>query len=647
MTKNVLVNFFILCFISLNIISCREELPLIENQSDSKNEISIGKFKIKHLTDEQFQKIPEIKQKLIEFQNKIQNPDTLGKSIYNETYDFTIQTEEVSEVENDGKISYTFLITRENPIEGISLENLLMYNENGIYKFSLIQYNVPQEEITNYFNGYQINLKDKIITIELNPDNIILSKIVPCLVTKYLWISTSSNYNGLHSPFQGAYWSSSHNSYGYYQAISEMGYCEDGSTGFTGGGGSTIPTTGSNQGAGPQNYLLGNKLLNLMYPITYDTEINAKKTWIRSNEDFRDFLVYYYHDLNQQSQDALNFCKWICDFAYDNRDSIALEKIDNWINWYLSFQLSNVNAKEYFSQHPNDLEMIFNSDIDYTNSEDMSAANSVANVITDILINEQNGTIGNLSSNWIGLDALKQKVQSWISKGVYTTARYSRDYLVVPLSKYANNNPTKIAWLNTYVIDKIRNEAVVPLVNFNENTMSWGDLFNIWLFELTPGNYSNNTINFTNSSNVINGNNLYNPSTNAVKNFPKGNNTPGGTLLNIQSKLANGLEVGQTTSGYFKYDVNAFYSTLSNVNIGIQMLGSFPITATVISKSTNTAVVRFHISNDLGWESGTRFIKGTNGSGNQGVLSNKPVGSGLHLGGTITNNFTWTETINF
>lgn len=210
--------------------------------------------------------------------------------------------------------------------------------------------------------------------------------------------------------------------------------------------------------------------------------------------------------------------------------------------------------------------------------------------------------------------------------------------------KVGKKYPSTIYWSNKG-IDKIRLEAVTPMVNFNENTMSWSDLFNIWLFELTPNKYANNIINFTNSSNIINGNNIYNPSTNAVKNFPKGNSS--GVILDIQSKLANGLKIGDTADGYFRYDVNAFYSTISNSNIGIQMLGSFPITAKVISISGRSAVVQFHIYNDLGWESGTRFIKGQNGGGNQGVIDNKNVGEGLHLGGTIRNNFTWTETINF
>jgi hypothetical protein len=68
----------------------------------------------------------------------------------------------------------------------------------------------------------------------------------------------------------------------------------------------------------------------------------------------------------------------------------------------------------------------------------------------------------------------------------------------------------------------------------------------------------------------------------------------------IYSKLANGLSVGQIVEGYFKYDTGAFYLTLSNANLGIQMLGSFPIIATIISKSGNTAVVQFSITNNLG-----------------------------------------------
>lgn len=302
------------------------------------------------------------------------------------------------------------------------------------------------------------------------------------------------------------------------------------------------------------------------------------------------------------------------------------------------------------------MDVIFYTDVDFSNADDVDFINTSTNTIVDLLINNKNNTLSNLDYSWPNLDDLKQKVKNAISKGIYTTAKYTRDYLYIPMVKVGKKYPSTIYWSNKG-IDKIRLETVAPMVNFNENTMSWSDLFNIWLFELTPNKYANNIINFTNSSNIINGNNIYNPSTNAVKNFPKGDwkdtsvNPP---LLvpyldKLKSSLQNGtLTTGSTLSGYFNYNTNAFYATVfQQQNLGIQMLGSFPITGKVLSKTSHSAIIQFTISNDLGWESGTRFIKGQNGGGNQGVIDNKDVGDGLHLGGTITNIFIWTETVEF
>jgi hypothetical protein len=320
-----------------------------------------------------------------------------------------------------------------------------------------------------------------------------------------------------------------------------------------------------------------------------------------------------------------------------------------------SYFTSNHNAALYLNSNPEDFDLFVMSDIDYNEPDDIAIANNAANIVADILINNKNETLNQLNYNWPSANEIKAKITNAISKGVYTTAKYARNYLYLPLQKVSNKYPSTINWSNK-VIDAVRIDAVAPLVNFNTNTMGWGDLFNIWMFELTPGHFSNNTLNFTGVSNVISGNNIFNPTTNAVINFPKGDwkdisvNPP--TQIPFIDKLKSTLNnsnvlAGTTLEGYFTYNVNAFYSTLSNGNVGIQMLGSFPIKSTVISKSGNTAIIEFYIHNNLGWESGTRFIKGENGGSNQGVIDNKTVGSGLHLGGTITNTFTWRETIDF
>ncbi len=380
------------------------------------------------------------------------------------------------------------------------------------------------------------------------------------------------------------------------------------------------------------------------------SELSAEEyTYIQNNQYIGgQLLSYFYNNLNQNNTQLLHWSiNYFKNEVNSNISSItAWKEFEKWLNWYSSYILSRPLYQNYYTNHIDNMQFIFFNDIDITNTEDFDMMTASADIVADILINQQNGTLSNLDISWPNLETLKQKVKNAISKGVYTTAKYTRNYLYLPMYKLGVKYPSTVYWSNK-AIDKIRIEAVTPMVNFNENTMGWGDLFNIWLFELTPSHFSNNTINFTNASNVVNGNNIYNPATNAVKNFPKGNDTLGGSLLNIQSKLANGLGIGQTAQGYFKYDVNAFYSTLANANIGIQMIGSYPIYAKVLSKSSHSAVVQFTINNDLGWESGTRFVKGENGGSNQGVIPNKPVGTGIHLGGTITNTYIWTETISF
>lgn len=177
----------------------------------------------------------------------------------------------------------------------------------------------------------------------------------------------------------------------------------------------------------------------------------------------------------------------------------------------------------------------------------------------------------------------------------------------------------------------------------DNNTMNWDDLFKIWLFELEEFGSGNN-ISFTGTSNVINGNNLYNATTNAVYTFPKGNPSK---LPDIKTGLANGtFNVGSPPIiGTFHYDFAQYYATLSNNNVGIQMIGSYPISAKVISKNNGVAVIQFYIYNTLGWDSATRFVK--NGQQTIGVIQDKPIHQGLHLGGNLNNTYTWTEIITF
>lgn len=354
----------------------------------------------------------------------------------------------------------------------------------------------------------------------------------------------------------------------------------------------------------------------------------AQQNYLYSNQEIVTQIYNYLQTYGQPDNEN----GW-----YDNYQAVQFAF------WAVEYLMSSSTYTAYFKQHPQDLDILFG-----LGTENMEYNSAFANVYSDLLIARKNNTLSQLENNWPNLNELKQKIRDAITVGIYTTAKITRDKLIVPLKKYAQKYDQDFYWTNRLIIDPVRIHAVTPMVNFNPDTMGWGDLFNIWLFELSPGHFPNHTISFTNNSNVVNGNNLYNPSTNAVKNFPKGNyintNIPFITQLTsgLQSNIYN---VGSVVDGYFTYDVNAFYNTTSNANLGIQMLGSFPIKATVLTKNNGAANVRFNIDNTLGWESATRFIKGENG--NEGIFNNKPVGEGIHLGGNLINTYRWTEIINY
>lgn len=329
-----------------------------------------------------------------------------------------------------------------------------------------------------------------------------------------------------------------------------------------------------------------------------------------NNIEIRDYLMDYFIT-NSQSLDAGNFVKWSINFLYQNQNVTWVQ----FQNWFID------------------------GNLDFQNIADVEFAKDLSILSNDLVFANQNGTLNQLQASWPNWEKVKQKIKNSIAQGVHQTAKIVKTYYdEVTSNPYTNNAATRVV-LNVY-IDALRNE-IKQITNMNKDTMNWQDLYNIWLFELMPNPYS--SINFTWNSNVINGNTLYNANTNAVYKFPKGSPD---MMNDIKNGLSNGtFNVGNSMSRYFHYNFTQYYATLSNNNIGIQMLGSYPIKATVVSKSGNSAVVRFYIFNTLGWESATRFVQ--TGDGTIGVIPNKEIGEGIHLGGNLENTYTWEEIIMF
>ena len=269
----------------------------------------------------------------------------------------------------------------------------------------------------------------------------------------------------------------------------------------------------------------------------------------------------------------------------------------------------------------------------------------IAEAFAEFLTNENQS---NLNLGAPKLLELQQYTQDVISEGVVSVAKYLRK-VYLAAKKYCDQNPSHLVLYNSFIIEPIRTGAN-NVTNKNSETFSWGDLFSIWIFEL--GNYpyrslpkyalSGNvpTISILQDADVITGNNINDPSINAFKNLS--------SVKNLRTDVKNNLKLGTlNVNGIieepFTFDTNEYYGSLATQNIAKIFLGSFQTKAVIISKNSNSAVVKFYVENLSGWESATRFIKAE--GGNSSIIDNKPRGSGINLGGNLGQIYEWTESI--
>lgn len=114
--------------------------------------------------------------------------DQIGKSIYNEMYDFTIYTDAAKLVESTSSNahSYTFSIGRDNDASN-AIENLVFsYNEsNDDYKTGLITYDFTATQKQEYMTNGHVSTPYEISfsPLEIDIDEVLNKSVLPCTVT--------------------------------------------------------------------------------------------------------------------------------------------------------------------------------------------------------------------------------------------------------------------------------------------------------------------------------------------------------------------------------------------------------------------------------------------------------------------------------
>lgn len=100
------------------------------------------------------------------------------------------------------------------------------------------------------------------------------------------------------------------------------------------------------------------------------------------------------------------------------------------------------------------------------------------------------------------------------------------------------------------------------------------------------------------------------------------------------------------TNYEWNYGRPEFWDGVTDANVVTSFLGSYTTKITVEDNEDGSYELNYEVNNHTGWESGTRLRQDINADGTHDeIIPNKERGEGIHLGGTISQKFTWSETV--
>ena len=183
-------------------------------------------------------------------------------------------------------------------------------------------------------------------------------------------------------------------------------------------------------------------------------------------------------------------------------------------------------------------------------------------------------------------------------------------------------------------LDELK-EHINPMVESDPNKMDWEDLFTMWLFELGASNMDinmeNNNINF-----------VFGDDAKTTKDLQVQEG-----VLEARNKAIINIRDGSFTDvdHTWSYDVNEFLDGVITMNTATSFLGSYYTEVKIHDNHDGTYRLDYRVSNISGWESATRLRVSHDHEYHDGIIPNCDRNSGVGLGGTISETWTWSETI--
>ncbi|MEI3791648.1 MULTISPECIES: hypothetical protein [unclassified Chryseobacterium] len=170
--------------------------------------------------------------------------------------------------------------------------------------------------------------------------------------------------------------------------------------------------------------------------------------------------------------------------AQDNANPDLTLSNFKFADWLLAYFLNqDQNTFDYFKNHPNDIEGLKFQSIDYGNTDQIKMANILAPAFTELLIAQQNDTVGQVNIQSPFWKLAKDYMIYLIKKSVPEAIRYGR-IIYEHSNTYFKTHPNALQKINEFVEFMKVNVMVEADVQQDPHYMKWTDILLCWLFEI-------------------------------------------------------------------------------------------------------------------------------------------------------------------
>lgn len=216
-------------------------------------------------------------------------------------------------------------------------------------------------------------------------------------------------------------------------------------------------------------------------------------------------------------------------------------------------------------------------------------------------------------------DVLQKDAFSLIRGTAETAAEYYEKVV-----EYFEKNPSLLKDANT-AIETLKKGAL-KVTDLDTKTMGWGDLFNIWLFQLGEWKVDGvQVIRFKDDDET-------------TKDLQKQEGVLEAFEKAKEQILSGNLDIEPSQ---WHYGQDELIDGVMTGNTATAFLGTYTTTITVVDEGDGNYTFNYKVENTSGWESATR-LREDRGS----IIPDKERGEGLMLGGNISQEWTWSETKN-